>query len=47
MKKAEKLLTYLLILFAGIVVGIMTPPSWYPGGGALRAHTSVRASLQR
>jgi hypothetical protein len=47
MKKAEKVLTYILILFAGIAVGIMTPQSWYPRGAGLRTTTSVRAMLQR
>lgn len=46
MKKIEKLLTYLLILFAGIAVGMMTPQSWYPSASALRV-PPVRASLQR
>ncbi len=47
MKKAEKVLTYVLILFAGIAVGLMTPQSWYPRGTTLRAPTNVRAMLQR
>jgi len=46
MKRVEKVLTYLLILFAGIAVGMMTPQSWYPSASGLRV-PAVRASLQR
>jgi len=47
MKKTEKVITYILILFAGIAVGMMTPSSWYPSGRTLRAPMAVRASLGR
>ncbi|HTV83015.1 MAG TPA: hypothetical protein VME18_10225 [Acidobacteriaceae bacterium] len=47
MKKAEKLITYVLILFAGIAVGMMTPQSWYPTPTVLVPHANVRAMLGR
>lgn len=46
MNKTDNSLMWLLILFAGIAVGVATPQSWYAGRTAISAHIA-QMSLTR
>jgi hypothetical protein len=43
--KTDKTLTYLLILLAGLAVGVCTPHSWYASSRVAPSHTTSQASL--
>ena len=47
MKKTDNLLTYLLILFVGIAIGMITPASWYPAPPVLGSHTTAQVTMPR